>query len=120
MAVVAVDAVFPVNDDAVVRLMLLTVLPAIVPLNVHPELHVYVPLANSFPSADRLNVPEVAVPLTVPVTGTPPNVLPLVTLDVDEIELSGADSCRSYESAALEAANPETEHARTIETARIP
>jgi hypothetical protein len=118
--VVAVAGVFPVNDDAVLRLIPLTVLPAIVPLNVHPELQEYVPLTNSLPSANKFNVPDVVVPLTVPVTGTPPNVLPVTTLDWDEIEESGAESFRSYGSAALDAADPFTANAKTIETTRIP
>ena len=87
------EAVKP--DLEAVRVMPVTVLPAIVPLKVHAELQAYVPLANNLPFVSRLTLPEAVVPLTVPVTGTPPKVLPAFTPTVLGSGPSGAESRRS-------------------------
>ncbi len=89
-ATVKAEAVNP--DLETLKVMPVTVFPAIVPLNVHAALQVYVPLANNLPSVKRLRLPEVVVPLTVPVTGTPPKVLPALTPTVLGSGPSGAES----------------------------
>ena len=90
---VKAEAVKP--DVEAVRVMPVTVLPAIVPLKVHAELQVYVPLANNLPSVNRLTFPEAVVPLTAPVPGTPPKVLPALTPTVRGSGPRGAESRRS-------------------------
>jgi len=92
-ATVKAEAVKP--DLEVLKVIPVTVFPAIVPLKVHAELQVYVPLANNLPSENRLTLPEAVVPLTVPVTGTPPKVLPAFTPTVLGSGPSGAESRRS-------------------------
>jgi len=92
-ATVKPEAVRP--DLDVLRFTPVTVFPAIVPLKVHAALQLYVPLANNLPSANRLTLPKVLVPLTVPVTGNPPKVLPAFTPTVLGSGPSGAESRRS-------------------------
>ena len=111
---VKAEAVNP--DLEALRVMPVTIFPAIVPLKAHAESQVYVPLANSLPSVKRLRLPDVLVPLTVPVTGTPPKVLPVLMPTVLGTAPSGAESRRSKGRAALDAAKPGTTSAERTAT----
>ncbi len=65
-----------------------TNLPARVPVRVHVEpLHAYVPVPNTCPDTVKVHLPEV-VPVKVPLTVRPPNVLPLMA-PLENVRLSG-------------------------------